>query len=428
MLSKRKSLKKNSRATAAHIIAKTLRNKLPLDIQLSDVKEDKAFVQYLCYGVCRYYFRLSCLIKPLLAKPLKPKDTDLFCLLLLGAFQLTVSDTEPFAAIHETVEAAKQLGKSWAANLINAILRRVERMDKATIDTLLHETDCPDWLIAQIANTWPQQTTAISTATNQPAPLTLRVNQGKQSRLSFIAKCESANIACTAGTISPDAVIMESAVDVKQLPDFSSGSCSVQDEAAQLAVDLLDCQPNDRVLDACAAPGGKSCHILERQPSVTLTALDVDAIRQQRTAENCQRLNICANIVTGDLAYPEPWWDGTLFDRILLDAPCSALGVIRRHPDIKLLREHSMLARNSNKQVALLTRAWTLLQPSGTLLYATCSFLPVENDDVIARFLADNPSASVQPINADWGIAGKYGRYLLPGITDGFYYCTLKKT
>jgi 16S rRNA (cytosine967-C5)-methyltransferase len=225
-------------------------------------------------------------------------------------------------------------------------------------------------------------------------------------------------------------IVLENACDVKQLPGFADGVVSVQDSAAQLAVVLLDLQPNQRVLDACAAPGGKTCHVLETEPELAhVLALDRDAVRLGRIRENLERLGLTAQLREGDASDPRQWWDGTPYDRILLDAPCSATGVIRRHPDIKLLRKAADIAPLARRQQTLMARLWPLLAPGGMLVYATCSVLKQENELNVEHFLATHGDARERPIAAPWGHAGVCGRQILPGEAgmDGFFYACLVK-
>jgi 16S rRNA (cytosine967-C5)-methyltransferase len=288
----------------------------------------------------------------------------------------------------------------------------------------------PNWLWQRFRAAWPQQIESIAAANNHYPPMCLRVNTLQTTRDNYLQTLETNSVAATACTLSDDGIRLIEPVDVGQLPQFADGAVSVQDEAAQLAAVLLDAQSQQRVLDACCAPGGKTCHILERQPQLReLVALDIDATRLHRVESNLQRLQLQARTLAGDAATPQSWWDNEPFERILLDAPCSGTGVIRRHPDIKLLRTESDIVQLAELQFQLLTALWPLLANGGVLLYATCSILPEENTHVLERFLAATDDARELAIEAEWGVAQPVGRQLLPSLDgcDGFYYARLQK-
>jgi 16S rRNA (cytosine967-C5)-methyltransferase len=393
--------------------------------------KDQAFVQAVCYGVCRNYQRLDFILNQLLDKPLK--DADVKALALVGLYQLSDMRVKPHAAVHETVSAARK--KPWAKLLINAVLRNYLRQR----DDLEHRANQqpsavvnhPDWLIALFERDWTvEQAQALLHAGNQAPPMVLRVNVQKTTRADYLQQLATADIAATASLHCPTAIVLEKPVAISALPNFADGAVSVQDSAAQLASVLLDAQAGQRVLDLCAAPGGKTAHILEMQPQLKeLIAVDNDAARMQRVAENLQRLNLTAHLIVGDATTPADWFQGELFERILVDAPCSALGVIRRHPDIKLLRRPDDLAALQHLQAQILNAAWQLLSPNGVLLYATCSVNKQENVAQIAQFLASHSDARELPIVADWGIEQAHGRQILTGMDgmDGFYYARLIK-
>lgn len=422
----------NSRAIAARKLKKIIIDGKNLDSVLKDVIDNKAFIQQLCYGVCRHYQQLKFLEANLVQKPLKQKDFLVSALILLGLYQLIFLDTESYAAVNETVAACITIKKPWAKNFINAILRNfIRRRDELLAQCqqqLSVQYNHPDWLIKIIQLAYPDQWQTILTANNQQGPLTLRVNQQQISRAKYLELLNKNEIAAIATHYSLTGIVLNQAMDVKQLPLFNEGAISVQDEAAQLATTLLELQPQQNILDACAAPGGKTCHILETQPEVNITALDNDKNRSERIGENLRRLNLKANVITGDATNPLTWWNDELYDRILCDAPCSATGVIRRHPDIKLHRHAEDIAQLGQTQLAILQALWSLLKPGGILLYATCSILPDENDNVLQQFLAQQADANCIAINSNWGIAMEHGRQLLPGETDGFYYAKLVKS
>jgi 16S rRNA (cytosine967-C5)-methyltransferase len=289
----------------------------------------------------------------------------------------------------------------------------------------------PDWLIKQIEQDWPQQAQKILLENNQQPPMALRVNLARISRDQYLQLLSEQGIEAVSVDFCPSAIILDKPVAVDLLPGFAEGLVSVQDTAAQLAAGLLDVQPGHRVLDVCAAPGGKTAHILEHQPQLKeLVAVDVDESRLQRVSETLQRLKLPATLVVGDAANPQEWWDDQLFDRILLDAPCSALGVIRRHPDIKLLRRAEDIEPLQALQKNILNAVWPLLAPGGIMLYATCSILKQENEQQIDAFLAEHPDAVELPIDAVWGFSGSHGRQIMPGESamDGFYYARLGKS
>jgi 16S rRNA (cytosine967-C5)-methyltransferase len=392
--------------------------------------KDKAFVQALCYGVCRHIYRLDFILNELLDKPLK--DQEVKALALVGLYQLEFMRVKPHAAVSETVQAARK--KPWAKALLNALLRNYLRQQ----DSLMQKADAikssavshPDWLIQSIERDWPEYAADIYLENNLQAPLVLRINLSSVSRESYMQQLKERGIIAAEVEFCPSAIVLDKPVQVELLPGFSDGQVSVQDTAAQLAATLLEVQPEQRVLDVCAAPGGKTAHILEAQPQLKeLVAIDIDQARMQRVRENLQRLKLSASLLVGDAANPQNWWDGQLFDRILLDAPCSALGVIRRHPDIKILRRADDIEQLQTLQKNILQAIWPLLAPGGILLYATCSILKQENEQQILSFLASHDDALVVPIVADWGIAGSCGRQIITGESgmDGFYYARLSK-
>jgi len=426
----------NIRLVAAKVLARVLQDGQSLTVALDnafptiDSAKDRAFIQALCYGVCRQYHRLDFILSQLLEKPLK--DADVKALALVGLYQLKFMRVKPHAAVSETVLAARK--KPWAKSLINAVLRTYLReqeglehkADKCQVAALSH----PDWLIKQIEQDWPEQALRIFLENNLQPPMVLRVNLSKTSREDYLQLLTGQDIAAEPVSFCPSAIRLDKPVPVDQLPGFAGGLVSVQDTAAQLAAGLLDVQPGHRVLDVCAAPGGKTAHILETQPQLKeLVAVDIDEFRMQRVGENLQRLNLQAKRVVGDAANPASWWDGKPFDRILLDAPCSALGVIRRHPDIKLLRRAEDIGQLQALQKSILQAVWPLLAPGGLLLYATCSILKQENERQVQAFLAEHADAIELPIEADWGVAGVCGRQILTGESamDGFYYARLSK-
>ena len=400
-------------------------------LQGVETGKDRAFIQALSYGVCRTYHRLDFILSELLDKPLK--DQDVKALALVGLYQLKYMRVKPHAAVSETVLAARK--KPWAKSLINALLRSYlreqEKLEQKADNVQNAAVSHPDWLIKQIEQDWPQQAQKILLENNQQPPMALRVNLARINRDSYLQQLSEEGIVAAAVDFCPSAIILDKPVAVDLLPGFAEGLVSVQDTAAQLAAGLLDVQPGHRVLDVCAAPGGKTAHILEHQPQLKeLVAVDVDESRLQRVSETLQRLKLPATLVVGDAANPQEWWDGQLFDRILLDAPCSALGVIRRHPDIKLLRRAEDIEPLQALQKNILNAVWPLLAPGGIMLYATCSILKQENEQQIDAFLAEHHDAVELPIDAAWGFAGSHGRQIMAGESamDGFYYARVGKS
>lgn len=434
----------NPRATAALVISQVMTQgrslTAALEQALTDSTPDRALIQAICYGVMRQYPRLEATLAQLLRKPLKEKDADIQALLMAGLYQLLEMRIPDHAAVGETVSAVRDLKKEWARGLVNGVLRNFQRQrdkicqqaEKKEVGRWAH----PQWLINAVKQAWPAEWQDILAANNRQAPMTLRVNRQQTSRDAYLQQLAQAGIPALACAFSPDGIALESAVDVGQLPGFAAGLVSVQDEAAQLAAGLLQLESGQRVLDVCAAPGGKAAHILELRPEVSeLVAVDVDPLRLERVEQTLERLGLRAQVVAGDAAQPAEWWDGALFDRILLDAPCSASGVIRRHPDIKLLRRPADLAKLGTLQGQILRAIWPLLKPGGMLVYATCSILPQENHEQIGRFLQDVEDAQSITIDAGWGQPVAVGRQIFPGDgantqyggMDGFYYACLQK-
>lgn len=427
----------NLRGCAAQVLSRVIRDHHSLtgvlENQLSKLKDpkDRAFVQALCYGVIRHYFALDFILNQLLDKPLKPKDADIYALLLIGVYQLQYMRVKPHAAVSETVAATRH--KPWSKSLVNAILRHylrdAEELQACCQNDLQAALNHPRWIIQEIESNWPEQAAQLLAENNQPAPMALRVNVAKGSRADYLERLQQLDIYAQISNDCPTALILDSAMPVDQLPGFSEGLVSVQDVAAQLASGLLDVRPGHRVLDLCAAPGGKTAAILEQCPNLkSMLATDIEPIRLQRIQENLARLNLTAETQTADASNPS-WANGQTFDRILLDAPCSGFGVIRRHPDIKLLRRESDLEALRILQASILSAAWGLLAPGGILLYATCSILKQENEAQIATFLSQHPDAVELPIDALWGMPRPHGRQILTGDAhmDGFYYAKLGK-
>nr|WP_288257313.1 16S rRNA (cytosine(967)-C(5))-methyltransferase RsmB [uncultured Pseudomonas sp.] len=430
----------NPRLAAARALTAVLSGKASLGSslppQLDKVEHhDRALAQDLAFGAARWQPRLQLLAEKLLEKPFKAADKDVEALLLIGLYQLLHSRIPEHAAIGETVGCAGALKKPWAKGLLNAVLRRAQREHEALYaeldrDPVLHSAH-PRWLQKALKAHWPQHWQAICAANNAHPPLILRVNRRHGSRDAYLNELREAGIEAEPCTYSRDGVRLLQPCDVTTLPGFKEGRVSVQDEAAQLAADLLELAPGQRVLDACAAPGGKTCHLLEVEPGLgEVVAVDLEAKRLARVRENLERLHLEATLIAADGRDTGAWWDGQPFQRILLDAPCSATGVIRRHPDIKLTRKPEDIPALAQLQGELLDALWPTLAPGGILLYVTCSVLPTENSETIAAFLARTPDAQEVAIAGEFGLQPAHGRQLLPQLDghDGFYYAKLIKT
>jgi 16S rRNA (cytosine967-C5)-methyltransferase len=430
----------NARAVAVTVLNEvfverhSLSSVLPTAIINEKNSRDKGLIQELCYGVLRWYPRLEWFVGQLLERPLKTRDRDVLNLLLVGIYQLLFLRIPPHAVVNETVAAAKELGKPWARNMVNAVLRTFLR-EQDHLQTALQQnnealTAHPDWLLEVLKKSWPVDWQQIIDANNQRPPMFLRVNRQKTGRNDYLQQLTENRINASSTPYAADGIELEKPVDINLLPGFELGQVSIQDSAAQLAAPLLDVRSGHYILDACAAPGGKTAHILELGCDPQgLIAIDIDPSRLQRIAENLQRLDLHARLVCGDAATPEKWWDGKLFDRILLDAPCSATGVIRRHPDIKRLRRPQDINALVELQERLLRALWPLLKRGGMLLYVTCSVVPAENDEQINRFLKLHQDAVENRITMQWGREREVGRQILPGDQnmDGFYFASLSK-
>jgi len=429
-----------ARAAAARLLARVVDDRRSLSDVLPAALKDipdprqRALVQELAYGTLRWFYRLDALLALLLQKPLKRRDGDVRCLLLAGLYQLTQLATPPHVAVHETVQAARDLDKSWAAGLVNAVLRSWQRQQDQLLAALENNPVArhahPGWLLECLQRDWPDDWPEVIRVNNSRPPFSLRVNRQRGTREAYLGQLQQQGMSATALPHTADGILLAEPVPVDSLPGFAAGQVSVQDGAAQLVPGLLALAPGQRVLDACAAPGGKTAHILESEPQLkTLTAIDIDERRLSRVRENLTRLNLVAELVAGDAAEPGAWWDGQAYDRVLLDVPCSASGVIRRHPDIKILRRPTDIATLATRQRELLSAVWPLLTAGGMLLYTTCSVLSEENHRQIGHFLATHPDAAEVPIDAPWGRRCVHGRQLLPGDydMDGFYFACLKK-
>ncbi|MGI5309904.1 16S rRNA (cytosine(967)-C(5))-methyltransferase RsmB [Rheinheimera sp. WS51] len=393
---------------------------------------DKALLQEICFGVMRYLPQLEAATSQLMVKPLVKQLRPLQFLLYVGIYQLKFMRIPDHAAISETVEAARALKGQSLTKLINAVLRNVQRHPgifdfNDAVDAV--RFNHPGWLIKQLQQAYPEQWQDILLANQHKAPLWLRVNANVISAADYSAALTAEDIEHQQPIAAmPTAIVLKQAQDVSQLPGYDLGWFSVQDAAAQYAATLLDVKNNHLILDACCAPGGKTCHIAELAPGAKITALDKEPKRLTRVHENLARLNLKATVIAADAAQPDTWWQGQQFDRILLDVPCSATGVIRRHPDIRWLRKNNDIPTLVALQQQILQHCWPLLAPGGRLLYATCSVLPAENQQQISDFLAQHPDARLEPIQHQPD-STTIGWQILPNEQqlDGFYYALLVK-
>lgn len=441
MSSHKKTGSRNVRACAAQVVADVVQNGRSLADLLPAAQKvvidaDRALLAELCYGTLRFFFELDAISARLLQKPPKEKDYDVHALLLTGLYQLRHMRVAEHTVVNLTVEASRALKKDWAGRLLNGVLRNYLRNREQIDLTVSQQHNHPVWLANLVEQAWPDQACNIFAANNGRGGMSLRVNRLQNPVAEYRQQLSDVGIASEVSALATDALLLQQPVAVSQLPGFAEGSCSVQDVAAQLCVPLLQLQPGLRVLDACCAPGGKTGHILESESQLaSLVAIDNDEVRLQRVRDNLDRLQLSAKILCADAVntaewFDNPWFGKKLFDRILLDAPCSGTGVIRRHPDIKHLRRESDIAVLAQRQRELLEALWPLLAPGGILLYVTCSILPQENEQVVAAFLRDHADASVQSIEVDWGVVTQNGRQLLPAADhDGFFFSRLcKKT
>ncbi|KGM54692.1 16S rRNA methyltransferase [Lysobacter arseniciresistens ZS79] len=422
-----------TRATAARVLDAVLHNGRSLKGELATAlptlpdPRDRALVEAICLAVLRQPARYDAALAAWLPRPLARRDRELRALLMAGFAQLDPLGLPPHAAVAATVEAARALGRQHQAGMVNALLRRALREGLPAAEP---HAQWPQWLRQRIAADWPGREAEILAASEQPPPLWLRVNTRRIGRDDYAARLREAGLEPEAVDGLPDALRLASAVPVATLPGFADGLVSVQDGAAQLVADAIAAPAGARVLDACSAPGGKAAHLLERDPSLRLTALDIDPARLRQVAATLDRLHLGgATLHAADGCDLDAWWDGTAFDAILLDAPCSATGIIRRQPDILLHRRASDLEQLAATQAGLLDSLWRTLAPGGVLLYATCSILAAENAAQVDAFLARTADARAEPLDERFGHASGAGRQRLPGEAgmDGFFYARLRK-
>ncbi|MCE7613864.1 16S rRNA (cytosine(967)-C(5))-methyltransferase RsmB [Vibrio fluvialis] len=423
----------NVRAAAAQVLFQVVDKGQSLSMALPAAQQnirprDHALLQEICYGALRYLPRLESIANALMDNPLKGKQRVFHHLILVGIYQLSFMRIPAHAAVGETVEGAQYLKGPRLRGLINAVLRNYQRnqeqLDAQAVSHNAGKYGHPSWLLKLLQNAYPQQWEAIVEANNSKAPMWLRVNHQHHDRDAYQALLNNENIDSSVHSQAEDALKLAAPCDVTKLPGFEKGWVSVQDAAAQLSLHYLQPQDGELILDCCAAPGGKTAHILERTQGSEVVAIDCDDTRLKRVHDNLKRLNLSAKVVCGDARYPQEWWQGSQFDRILLDAPCSATGVIRRHPDIKWLRRAEDIAALAELQREILDAMWQQLKPGGTLVYATCSITPQENVLQVKDFLARTSDAQLVGSELD-----NPGRQILPGEEDmdGFYYAVLTK-
>lgn len=427
---------KNTLKLSSQIIYRVLHDKISLSALLKKEQfsglspQDQAKTKQLCFGTLRWYHQLDWIAKQLLHKKLKPKDQDIYSILLLGLYQLTHMRTADYAIVSESVNLAKASKRPWASGLINKLLRRfitekeslLSACDKNAVSRYSH----PDWLIETLQNSWSNEWEAILQANNQQAPLFLRVNRRKITAKDYLLVLQQHDISAKLVVDYPDAIQLDTALPVNKIPGFYDGLCSVQDLAGQRVIDYLDIHPGMRVLDACAAPGSKLCHLLEAVDNLDVTAIDQDPKRLPKITQNIDRLELSheqLDLVLADVLDISSWWNGQLFDRIVVDAPCSATGVIRRHPDIKVLRQAEDIAQYPEIQLHIVNSLWPLLAPGGKLIYTTCSVLPEENSKIIERLTEQHADLALDSTSA----TPCYQQ--LPKINgpDGFFYAALVK-
>jgi 16S rRNA (cytosine967-C5)-methyltransferase len=403
-----------------------------LELHSGDVApNEKAILAEIVYGSCRWYHRLDAVLAALMKKPLRARDLDIHSLLIAGLYQLQFMRIKPHAVVAETVNAVRQLKKPALAGLVNGVLRSFQRDGERLLTELdkdpVNQYSMPAWLSGKLKKHWPDHWQTVAGALLEAPPMVLRVNRLVSDAEHYQQVLQESGMTCHLLEGIPSALVLEQPVTVDRLPGFAAGEVSVQDGGAQLAALLLDIRDGEEVLDACAAPGGKTGHLLE-QGRISLTAMDEDEARLQRVRQNLERLKLDARVLVGDAADTTSAWADRLYDAILLDVPCSATGVIRRHPDIKLLRQPEDIGQLAHLQQRILENAWASLKPGGRLLYVTCSLMPEENDVQVANFIKKHNNARVMKINPGVEhVTCNHGIQLLPGLaqTDGFYYALL---
>ncbi|MDH5544305.1 MAG: 16S rRNA (cytosine(967)-C(5))-methyltransferase RsmB [Gammaproteobacteria bacterium] len=429
----------NPRAAAASLLrqilidGRSLSSLIPAQLSAIENAKDKSFAQAMIFGVMRQLLALDYLQCQLMQKPLKSKDADIEILLLLGLYQLREMRTPSYAAINETVKLVPRK-KSWARGLLNGVLREYLRQQTKLEEKLRLDVEAasahPQWLIEYLQRDWGEQWQSIVEANNTQAPMSLRVNRRKQTREEYLQQLSQQGIAAHPCRFAPFGVVLESAMDVAVLPGFTQGCVSVQDEAAQMAATILKPATGDYIVDTCAAPGGKTAALLEQSDDLRIVALDLKPERLEQVEQTLSRLGLHADCQAMDARELDKHLQANSVDKLLLDVPCSATGVIRRNPDVKYHRQKSDIDELVKTQAQILESAWRVLKPGGVLLYATCSIIRDENDKQLQAFLQQHADARERPIASDWGSPVSVGRQILPGENnmDGFFYALLEKT
>ncbi len=430
---------RNPREAAAEVLAGTLDERRPPGPALKKLggemsPEDAAFLRELVFGVLRRRLFLEGIVGALAARPLRRKALRARLAILAGLYQIAFLGTPAHAAVSETVNAVAGLGFPELRGFANAILRGYLR-GREEIDRKLNASpetrySFPGWLISDLAEAWGDELEPILEASNARPPFTVRVNPRLCPPERYAALLAARGLSARPVPGAPAALVVSPPVNAAELPLFAEGAVFVQDAAAQLAAPLLDPRPGEAILDACAAPGGKTTHILELCPGADVVAADADADRLALLSANLRRLGQKAEVVRADAADPDlSWSPRAAYDKILIDAPCSATGVIRRHPDVKWLRTPGEIAAIAGVQRKILENMWRLLKPGGIMIYATCSIEPRENSLQIENFLARHPDCAPVPLAPD-GAPARPGLQILPGRNgmDGFFYAKLAKS
>ena len=427
------------RALAARTLAavlvdgRSLKAELARDLPTLPDPRDRALAEALCFEVLRHHRRYAFVLSTWLQKPLQTRDAALHALLLCGLAQLDALKLPAHAAVAATADAARLLKRESLVGLVNAVLRRASREPWPASGDVAVDSSHPDWLVDTLRADWPEDADAILAGNNRQAPLWLRPNRRNTDRDALLAAMRDADLEPHASSLVNDALWLDDGVPVDRLPGWRNGDVVVQDGAAQLAVQALAPRDGERVLDACAAPGGKAAQIIAARERGETQVIDIDPRRLRQTRDRLRELGLLddgVDVRAADAADPAAWWDGRAFDAVLLDAPCSATGIIRRQPDIKWHRRPADIAALVALQARLLDALWPLVAPGGRLLYATCSVLRDENDRQVAAFLARTPGARLQPLDARHGRDAGHGHQRFPGDDgmDGFFYALLLKS
>ena len=420
------------RADAARVLDAVMHRGRSLKAELSTAQSriedgrDRALLEAMVMAALRNRADYQATLKAWLPRPLGQRDNELRALLYTGFAQLDAMGLPSHAAVDATVEAARLLNRTHQAGMVNAVLRRATREPLLRADA---QAGWPQWLLQHLHADWPEDAEAILSASRTSPPMWLRVNRRKSNRDAYALQLREQGMDVQTPDHPADALLLETPVAVSALPGFGEGLVSVQDGSAQQIADAFALKAGMRVLDACAAPGGKTAHLLERQPGLQVIAADIDARRLRRVEEGLQRLGLSAQTLVADATQADAWWDGEPFDAILIDAPCSATGILRRQPDILLHRRAEDVAALAALQSRMLDALWATLAPGGTLVYATCSILRGENDRQVAAFLRRTADARLEPLDAAFGRDTGFGHQRLPGegAMDGFFYARLRK-